>query len=136
MQWRNRRLRRAQIGGADLNRVGAERKGRRDSAPVAIPPAATTGKANGVAHLRQERDQTRLRVDIVGQEHAPMPACLAALGNDCVDSALLEPARLGDSCGGRKDQRAGRFDARKQLGGRQAEMKADDRRPRFFNHCA
>ena len=65
-----------------------------------------------------------------------MPARLAALGDDRVDSVLFEPARLGDGGGGREGQRAGRFDARKQLGGRQAEMKADDRRPRLFNHRA
>ena len=49
---------------------------------------------------------------------------------------LFEPARLGDRRGGRKDQRADRFDPRKQVSGRQAEMKAHDRRPRLLKDCA
>ena len=65
-----------------------------------------------------------------------MPTSLPALRNDRVDSILFEPARLGDSGGGRKDQRAGSFDPRKQLSWRQAEMKAHDRRPHLFNERA
>ena len=65
-----------------------------------------------------------------------MPASFAALSNDDVGSALLEPTRLGDGGGGRKDERARRFDARNQRGGRQAEMKADYGRPSFFNDRA
>jgi hypothetical protein len=68
-----------------------------------------------------------------------MPRCppaFPALRNDGVDSMLLEPARLGDGCGGRKDQRARGFDTRKQLAGRQAEMKAHDGRPHLFDDRA
>jgi hypothetical protein len=68
--------------------------------PSLMPPSRRHDRqAHGVAHLRQQRNQTRLSVDVVGQEHAAMPAGLAALGNDCVGAILFEPARLGDGGG-------------------------------------
>ena len=136
MQRRNRRLGSAQKGRADLDRVGAERESRRDSASIADPAGRHHRQPHGVAHLRQECDQSRLRIDVVGEEHAAMAARFAPLSDDAVGSIVFEPARLGDSRGGRKDQRAGRLDAREQRSRRQAEMKAHDRGPRLFNDRA
>ena len=99
MDRRNRRLRRAQEAAADLDRIGAERKGRRDSAPVADSTGRHDWQAHGVAHLRQKRNQAGLGVTVIGKERAAMSAGLAALGDGRIGSMALEPARLGDGRG-------------------------------------
>ena len=91
MDWRNERLRRAQVGGADLDRIGSERKSCRDSASIANSARRDYRQAHGVAHLRQKRNQAWLCINVIGKEHAAMPARLASLRNNAVDSVRLEP---------------------------------------------
>src|SRR5438552_9497371 len=54
-----------------------------------------------------------------------MPARFESLGNDRVDSALLEPSRFFDRGRAADDCRAGRFRAPQKWLFRQAEVKAD-----------
>ena len=68
MQWRYRRLRRAQIGGADLNRVGAERKGRRDCAPIAdfLRPQRPGGERRRALAARERSNPVGRRYRRIG----------------------------------------------------------------------
>ena len=104
------RLRTAQVGAADLHAGGAERECRRDPARVADGAGRDHRHLHRIDHLRHQREGADLRRQIVGQEHAAMAARLAALRDDRIDAALLQPARLVD--GGRRTDHdaAGRLD--------------------------
>src|SRR5208283_686671 len=112
------------------------RKRRRDPAPIANSPRRDDRQAHRVARLRQERKQGGLSIDVVRKEHPAMSARLTTLHDDPVDFAFFQPARLGDSGGRGKNQRAARFDPRKQRRTGQAKMKADDLRTRFLDGLA
>ena len=120
------RFRATQIGTADLHAGGAERKRRRDAAPVRDAAGGDNGDLRRVDHLRHQCERPRLLGNIVGQEHAAMAAGLGALGDDGIDAVILEPDRLLHDGRRRYHDAAGRLDAREQRLVRQAEMEAHD----------
>src|SRR6516225_4060607 len=65
-----------------------------------------------------------------------MPAGLKTLGNYCVASLVLKPARLIHRSRGRQDLRAGFSNARKKIFVRKAEMEADNLGMKLCNEVA
>lgn len=64
-----------------------------------------------------------------------MPAGLGSHGDNRVDAALGEPARLGHRGRRGENLRSGALHAVEQIGRRQPEMKADDFRPIVLDHA-
>ena len=102
----------------------------------AMPPAAITGTFTASAICGTSAKVPILRGDVGLEEHAAMTAGFRALGDDGVDAAFGEPDRFLDARGGAQDFAAGRFDALEECRRRQAEMKADDRRPQLLDQRA
>ena len=133
---RCRRLRRAKKGRADLHRVGAERECGLDAPSVRDAAGGDNRHLHGIAHLRQQREKSRLPIRVARQEHGAMAARFLALCDHRISAMRFEPARFGHRRRGRQNHRAGLLDAREQGGRRHAEMKRDDGRLRFFNDGA
>ena len=83
-----------QIGRADLHAGRAQRQGGGDAARVADAAGGDHRHPHRVDDLRDQREGADLRRDVVGQEHAAMPAGLGALRDDRVGAVRFEPARL------------------------------------------
>ena len=130
------RFRATQIGTADLHAGGAERKRRRDAAPVGDSAGGDYRHPHRVNHLRHQRKRAGLLGDIVGQEHAAVAARLRALRDDDVGAILLQPDRFLHDGRRRHHDAAGRLDPLDQRRIRQAEMEADHFRLQLFDDSA
>ena len=126
MQRGNRRLGAKQIRRSHLHGRRAQRHRRGNSPAIANSARRDDRNFHRIDDLRDERERTALRRQVGRQEHAAVAASLDALGNDGVDSMVLEPARLRDRRRGAEDHAARGFEAINQGFLRQAEMKADD----------
>ena len=129
-------FRAAQIGAADLHAGRAERKRRRDAAPVGDAAGRDHRHLHRIDHLRHQRKRAGLLGDIVGQEHAAMAAGLRALRDDDVGAVLLQPDRFLHDGRRRHHDGAGRLDALDQRRIRQAEMEADHFRLQLLDERA
>jgi hypothetical protein len=77
-----------------------------------MPPAATTGSAT-LYDLREQRERSDLRAQVVRQKHAAVPPGLETLRDDRIHAVRFKPPRLVDSgCRG-EDLRATGSHARK-----------------------
>jgi len=100
-----------------------------------MPPAAMTGTgtASAICGTSAKAD---FRGDVGLEERAAMTSGLRALGDDGVNAPLGKPDGFLDARGRAQDFAADSLDAGKQIGCRQAEMKARDRRPQLFDQGA
>ena len=113
-----------------------------NASAAAIPrPIGNSARSNDrnfhrIDDLRDESERTELRCQVARQEHAAVAAGLDTLGNDCIDAALLEPARLHDRRRSAEDHAAGGFEAIDQGFLGQPEMEAHDCRSQLHDNVA
>ena len=123
-----------QIRRADLHSRSAQLERRRHAAGIGDASSSDDRHADGTDDLRHQRESTDLRAHVIGQEHAAVPAGFHALRDDRIHSVGFEPQRLLHRCRRRQHLRAPALDARHQLRGRQAEVKAHDAWFEFGEH--
>ena len=95
---------------------------------VAIPPVATSGRLVARRTAGQEIEEPRRRRGRV-RERAPMPAGLAALDDERVDTGGRRLLRLRRGRDGAPDRAPGAAQRLDDLAARTAERERDDRRP-------
>ena len=121
---RDRGLRAAEIGRADLHAGCAQRQGSRNARAISDASGGNHRLPHGLDDLLHQSESSDLRGDVGLDEHAAMTAGLGTLRDDRIDAALGEPKRLA-ACRRRADDLASRLlHAREQVGRRQAKMEA------------
>ncbi len=83
------RLGTEEIGRADLRHVRPQDQRRRHAAAIGYAAGGNHRNGDGVDNLRQQGEQSRLRGDVPGQEHAAMATGLRTLANDCVNTLFF-----------------------------------------------
>jgi len=136
MRWRHLGLGAEQVSRADLHCRGTQGQCRQQPAVVADTTGGNHRHADGIGHLRYEREGAYLAGDVIAKEHAAMATGFITHGDDRIAAIALQPGRFFHSRGaGQYLGTAGLYPLQ-QFGLRQAEVEAHHLRAQRFDQQA
>ena len=116
-----------EVGGADLYTGSTQGHGGGHAGGIGNATGRDHRHLHGLHDLGQQGEGADLSMDIVGEEHASVPAGFEPLRDDSIGAVGLQPACFVDRGGRGQHFGAPAFHARHQVCRGQAEMKAHDR---------